>query len=212
MMSRCPWSLGVSAAYQAYHDQEWGVPALDDSTHFEFLVLESAQAGLSWRTVLHKRDGYRRGFAGFDPQLVASYGEKEIEALVCDSGIIRNRLKIRAAVGNAAAFLRVAEEHGSFTRYIWQFVDGAPIVNSWERQDQLPATSPESDRLSSDLKARGFKFVGSTIMYSHMQACGLINDHLVSCYRHAECRETWHSVKRRFRGRAPIIRAEGLRR
>lgn len=194
MKPRCPWSQGVSAAYQAYHDQEWGVPALADSTHFEFLVLESAQAGLSWRTVLHKRDGYRRAFAGFDPRIVAGYGEKEIEALSRDAGIIRNRRKIRAAVSNAAAFLRVAAEHGSFTRYIWQFVDGAPIVNTWDRQDQIPAVSPESDHLASDLKARGFKFVGSTIIYSHMQACGLINDHLVTCYRRADCREAWRNT------------------
>ena len=170
------------------------MPALADSTHFEFLVLESAQAGLSWRTVLHKRDGYRRAFAGFDPRIVAGYGEKEIEALSRDAGIIRNRRKIRAAVSNAAAFLRVAAEHGSFTRYIWQFVDGAPIVNTWDRQDQIPAVSPESDHLASDLKARGFKFVGSTIIYSHMQACGLINDHLVTCYRRADCREAWRNT------------------
>ncbi len=195
MKASCPWSLGVSSAYQAYHDEEWGVPALADSTHFEFLVLESAQAGLSWRTVLHKRGGYRKAFANFNPQLVARYGEREIEALARDPGIIRNRQKIHAAVGNAAAFLRVAEEYGSFTRYIWQFVGGAPIVNRWTRQDQIPANSPQSDRLSLDLKARGFKFVGSTIMYSHMQACGLINDHLVTCYRHAQCRQAWVKTK-----------------
>ena len=191
MNDRCPWSLGVSDQYRAYHDEEWGVPALDDATHFEFLILESAQAGLSWRTVLHKRDGYRRAFAGFDPVRVAEYGEKEIEALVADPGIIRNRQKIRAAVGNAAAFLRVSEEFGSFARYIWRFVDGQPVVNHWVRQDQLPATSAISDRVSADLKARGFKFVGSTIMHSHLQACGLINDHLLSCYRHSECRNAW---------------------
>ena len=191
MKTRCPWSLGVSSEYQAYHDQEWGVPALEDSVHFEFLILESAQAGLSWRTVLHKREGYRKAFADFDPQIVAEFGEREIEALTRDAGIVRNRQKIRAAVGNAAAFLRVAEECGSFARYIWRFVGGAPIVNQWTRQDQVPATSPESDRLAADLKARGFRFVGSTILYSHMQACGLINDHLVTCYRHAECRHAW---------------------
>ncbi len=189
MKVRCPWSLGVSDAYQAYHDEEWGVPAPDDATHFEFLVLESAQAGLSWRTVLNKRSGYRKAFADFDPQLVARYGEREIEALAHDPGIVRNRQKIRAAVANASAFLDIAEEFGSFARYIWRFVGGAPIVNRWQRQDQLPATSKESDRLAADLKARGFKFVGSTIMYSHMQACGLVNDHLVGCYRHAECRQ-----------------------
>ena len=191
MKDRCPWSLGISDQYQAYHDEEWGVPALDDAAHFEFLILESAQAGLSWRTVLHKRDGYRRAFANFDPVRVAQYGEKEIEALVADPGIIRNRLKIKAAISNAAAFLRVAEEFGSFARFIWQFVDGEPVVNSWARQDQLPATSAISNQVSADLKARGFKFVGSTIMYSHLQACGLINDHLLSCYRHWECRKAW---------------------
>ncbi len=191
MNDRCPWSLGVSDQYRAYHDEEWGVPALDDATHLEFLILESAQAGLSWRTVLHKRDGYRRAFAGFDPVRVAEYGDREIETLVANPGIIRNRLKIKAAISNAAAFLRVAEEFGSFARYIWRFVDGHPVFNEWDRQDQLPATSAISDQVSADLKARGFRFVGSTIMYSHLQACGLINDHLLSCYRHSECRKAW---------------------
>ena len=191
MKDRCPWSLGVSDQYRAYHDEEWGVPALDDATHFEFLILESAQAGLSWRTVLHKREGYRRAFADFDPVRVSGYGEKEIEALTANPAIIRNRLKISAAVNNARAFLKVREQFGSFARYIWGFVDGQPLVNHWDRQDQLPATSPLSDQLSADLKARGFKFVGSTIIYSHLQACGLINDHLVSCYRHSECRQAW---------------------
>lgn len=194
MQHRCPWSLGVSDSFQAYHDQEWGLPALDDATHFEFLILESAQAGLSWRTVLHKRDGYRRAFAGFDPERVARFGEPAIEALVADPGIIRNRQKIRAAVNNASAFLRVREQYGSFARYIWDFVDGEPVVNQWREQQDLPATSPLSDRLSSDLKARGFKFVGSTIMYSHLQACGLINDHLLSCFRHRDCRDAFSGL------------------
>ncbi len=191
MRQRCPWSLGVSDEYQAYHDEEWGLPVLDDAVHFEFLILESAQAGLSWRTVLHKREGYRRAFAGFDPVRVARFGEAEIEALVADAGIIRNRQKITAAVNNASRFLEVREEFGSFARYIWGFVDGRPVVNRWRSQNELPATSELSDRLSADLKARGFKFVGSTIVYSHLQACGLINDHLVRCFRYRECREAF---------------------
>ena len=191
MRQRCPWSLGVSDEYQAYHDEEWGLPVLDDAVHFEFLILESAQAGLSWRTVLHKREGYRRAFAGFDPVRVARFGEAEIEALVADAGIIRNRQKITAAVNNASRFLEVCEEFGSFARYIWGFVDGRPVVNRWRSQNELPATSELSDRLSADLRARGFKFVGSTIVYSHLQACGLINDHLVRCFRYRECREAF---------------------
>lgn len=167
------------------------MPALEDSTHFEFLVLESAQAGLSWRTVLRKREGYRQAFAGFDPVRVARYGKREIENLAANPGIIRNRLKIRAAVSNASAFLRIQAKFGSFARYIWRFVDGQPVVNHWRRQDQLPANSALSDQVSADLKARGFQFVGSTIVYSHLQACGLVNDHLVGCYRHSECRQAW---------------------
>ena len=194
MRERCPWSLGVSDEYQAYHDEEWGLPVLDDPTHFEFLILESAQAGLSWRTVLHKREGYRKAFDGFDPQLVAKFGGSEIDALVSDPGIIRNRQKITAAVNNASRFLEVRDEFGSFARYIWGFVDGRPLVNDWRSQNQLPATSDVSDRLSADLKARGFKFVGSTIMYSHLQACGLINDHLVNCFRHRECRQAFEGL------------------
>ena len=194
MADRCPWSLGVSDQYQAYHDEEWGLPALDDATHFEFLILESAQAGLSWRTVLDKRDGYRRAFADFDPVHVAQYGEEEIEALTANPAIIRNRLKIRAAVSNATAFLKVREDFGSFARYIWGFVDGQPLVNRWQSQDQLPTATPLSDQVSTDLKSRGFKFVGSTIIYSHLQACGLINDHLLSCFRHRECRQAWSGL------------------
>ena len=191
MRQRCPWSLGVSDEYQAYHDEEWGLPVLDDAVHFEFLILESAQAGLSWRTVLHKREGYRRAFAGFDPVRVARFGEAEIEALVADAGIIRNRQKITAAVNNASRFLEVCEECGSFARYIWGFVDDRPVVNRWRSPNEQPATSELSNRLSADLKARGFKFVGSTIVYSHLQACGLINDHLVRCFRHRECRDAF---------------------
>jgi len=184
--TRCPWCHGVSDAYEAYHDTEWGVPARTDARQFEFLVLESAQAGLSWSTVLHKRDGYRRAFAGFDPSRVARFTEKRIEKLIADPAIIRNRLKIRAAVTNAQAFLAVQDEFGSFADYIWGFVDGEPVVNRWRRQAEVPATSAVSDALSRDLKQRGFKFVGSTIMYAHMQATGLVNDHLVGCFRYRE--------------------------
>ena len=184
--TRCPWCHGVSEAYQRYHDSEWGRPAHDDATQFEFLVLESAQAGLSWSTVLHKRDGYRRAFAGFDPLKVARFTPRRIEKLIADPAIIRNRLKIKAAVTNAQAFLIIQEEFGSFADYIWGFVDGEPVLNRWRRQQDVPATSSASDALSQDLKSRGFKFVGSTIMYAHMQATGLVNDHLVDCFRYTE--------------------------
>ena len=183
---RCPWSHGVSDAYEAYHDDEWGVPARDDATQFEFLILESAQAGLSWSTVLHKRDGYRRAFAGFDPVKVARFTPKKIEQLVQNPQIIRNRMKITAAVTNARVFLDVQQEFGSFSDYIWGFVDGEPVQNRWRRQQDVPATSPVSDALSKDMKRRGFKFVGSTIMYAHMQATGLVNDHLTSCFRYKQ--------------------------
>jgi DNA-3-methyladenine glycosylase I len=159
----------------------------DDAGQFEFLVLESAQAGLSWSTVLHKRAGYRRAFANFDAEKVARFNRRSVERLVGDPGIIRNRLKIESAIGNARAFLAVQEEHGSFSEYLWGFVDGRPVVNRWREMRQVPASTPLSDRVSKDLKARGFKFVGSTIVYAHLQATGLVNDHLVSCYRRAEC-------------------------
>lgn len=183
----CPWALGVSDAYRAYHDTEWGVPARDDRVQFEFLVLESAQAGLSWSTVLHKRAGYRRAFEDFDPARVARFPDARIDALCQDAGIIRNRAKIAAAVNNAQRFLEVQSAFGSFTDYIWGFVDGEPVQNHWRLQSDCPATSPLSDALSKDLKQRGFKFVGSTTVYAHMQATGLINDHIVACYRHREC-------------------------
>ncbi|MDE0003040.1 MAG: DNA-3-methyladenine glycosylase I [Rhodospirillaceae bacterium] len=170
-----------------YHDTEWGVPVYDDGKQFEFLVLEGAQAGLSWLTVLRKREAYRSAFAGFDPVEVARFGEKKIEALVGNPGIIRNRLKIASTVTNARAFLEIQEEFGSFNAYIWGFVDGEPIRNRWKQMSDLPATSAQSDTLSKDLKSRGFKFVGSTIVYAHMQAAGLVNDHLVSCFRYREC-------------------------
>lgn len=186
--NRCSWAYGASPLYVPYHDEEWGVPVWDDRRQFEFLTLESAQAGLSWSTILNKREGYRRAFAGFDPEKVARFGAGKIAALLKDPGIVRNRLKVNAAVNNARLFLAVQKEFGSFSKYIWGFVGGRPKVNRWTSLGQLPAVSKESDALSADLKRRGFKFVGSTIMYAHMQATGLVNDHLVSCFRHRECR------------------------
>jgi DNA-3-methyladenine glycosylase I len=168
----------------AYHDREWGVPVHDDRVHFEFLVLEGAQAGLSWSTILNKREGYARAFRQFDPQTIARFTQRSIERLVADPGIVRNRAKIEATVANARAFLAVQREFGSFDAYIWPFVGGHPIVHRRRTTRQIPATSPESDRLSADLKRRGFRFVGSTIVYAHMQATGLVNDHLVDCLRY----------------------------
>jgi DNA-3-methyladenine glycosylase I len=185
--TRCPWAGGVSEAYEAYHDTEWGVPVRDDRRQFEFLVLESAQAGLSWSTILHRRAGYARAFAGFDPDKVSRFTPARVEKLLGDAAIIRNRAKIEAAVGNARAFLAVREEFGSFCDYIWGFVEGRPVQNRWTRREQVPATTPVSDALAKDLKKRGFRFLGSTTIYAHLQATGLVNDHLVGCFRHAEC-------------------------
>lgn len=186
-VTRCPWSQGVDEQYLRYHDEEWGVPVRDDRLHFEFLLLEGAQAGLSWATVLRKREGYRRAFASFDPERVARFTAASAARLLKDTRIIRNRLKIDAAIANARAFLAVQQTFGSFDAYVWGFVDGRPIVNRWQRQSEVPATSAESDRLSKDLKQRGFRFVGSTIVYAHMQATGLVNDHLVDCFRYRAC-------------------------
>lgn len=183
----CPWALGVSDAYLRYHDTEWGVPVRDDVTLFEFLLLETAQAGLSWSTILHKRDGYRRAFADFDAAAVARFGDADAERLGGDAGIVRNRAKIRAAIDNARAFLDVQAATGSFADYVWGFVDGRPVQNRWRVQSECPATSSVSDALSRDLKRRGFKFVGSTTMYAFMQAVGMVNDHVVDCPRHAAC-------------------------
>ena len=183
---RCQWSMGGSPHYLAYHDEEWGVPVRDDQKQFEFLTLESAQAGLSWATILNKRAGYRRAFADFDPEKVARFTEKRIEKILIDPGIVRNRLKVKSAVTNARKFLEVQEEFGTFNDYLWRFVAGRPIQNRWTEHKQVPATSPESDALSKDLKQRGFKFVGSTIIYAHMQATGMVNDHLVGCFRYKE--------------------------
>jgi len=185
-VERCAWSVGIDPAYARYHDTEWGVPVRDDRTHFEFLVLESAQAGLSWWTILRKRDGYRRAFADFDAVKVARFSARTVERLMKDASIVRNRQKIEAAIANARGFLEIQEEFGSFDSYVWPFVGGEPIVNRWRRQSEVPPTTKESDALSKDLKARGFKFVGSTIVYAHMQATGLVNDHLVSCFRYKE--------------------------
>jgi DNA-3-methyladenine glycosylase I len=171
-----------------YHDREWGVPVHDDRRHFEFLVLEAAQAGLSWSTVLKKREGYRRAFVEFDPEKVARFTAKRVEKLMLNAGIIRNRLKIEAAVKNARTFLTVQKEFGSFDAYAWQFVDGRPRVNKWKAMREIPSTSPQSDAFSKDLKKRGFSFVGSTVIYAHMQAVGMVNDHLVTCFRYQELR------------------------
>ncbi len=186
--TRCAWSYaGMSEAYIDYHDKEWGVPVHDDRRQFEFLVLECAQAGLSWSTILNKRDGYREAFADFDVERVARFDRRKIERLMKFPGIVRNRLKIESTFSNARAVLKLQEDLGSLDRYLWSFVGGRPIVNRWQEMKQVPATSPESDALSKDLKKRGFRFVGSTIIYAHMQATGMVNDHVVSCFRHAAC-------------------------
>lgn len=182
----CPWCLTGAENMRVYHDEEWGAPRRDDHGQFEFMTLEAAQAGLSWSTILNKRDGYRRAFADFDPEKVARFGPADESRLLADPGIVRNRLKIKAAIGNARLFLELAAKHGSFSRYIWGFVDGKPIRNAWTRQDELPATSPESDAIAKEMKRLGFKFFGSTIVYAHMQATGMVNDHLVSCFRYRQ--------------------------
>ena len=184
---RCGW-CGSDPLYVAYHDREWGVPVRNDKRLFEFLVLEGAQAGLSWITILRKRDAYRRAFDGFDPKLVARYDARRVRVLLADAGIVRNRMKIESAVKNARAFLAVQEEFGSFSKYQWGFVDGEPIVNRYRTLAEIPPRTAVSDRFSKDLKQRGFSFVGSTIIYAHMQAVGVVNDHLVGCFRHAEVR------------------------
>lgn len=184
-LKRCPWP-GNNPRMIKYHDEEWGVPEINDRKLFEFLILEGAQAGLSWNTVLNKRENYRKAFDQFDPGKVARYKSKKIKSLLANAGIIRNRLKIAASVNNAQRFLEVREEFGSFAKYMWRFVDGKPVINKFRRLSQLPATTRESDAMSKDLKSRGFKFVGSTICYAHMQAVGMVNDHLVDCYRYRE--------------------------
>jgi DNA-3-methyladenine glycosylase I len=185
---RCGWCLKFDE-YVRYHDEEWGVPVHDDRVHFEFLVLEGAQAGLSWSTILKKREGYRKAFADFDPVKVARFTEAKIEKILLDPGIVRNRLKVYGAVNNAKRFLEVQKEFGSFDKYIWQFVGNKPIVNRRKSLSEIPPTTNESDALSKDLIKRGFKFVGSTVIYAHMQACGLVNDHLVDCWRYKKSRQ-----------------------
>ena len=185
MTTRCAWT-GTAENMIAYHDDEWGLPVHDDRVHFEFLVLEGAQAGLSWSTILNKRDGYRRLFADFDPAEVARFTPEQIDELLTDPGIVRNRAKVEAAVGNAKAFLEVQAAAGSFDDYLWAFVDGKPVVNRWTTMSQIPAETPLSSAVSKDLKSRGFRFVGPTIVYAHLQAVGVVNDHVVDCFRWAE--------------------------
>ncbi|VAX37336.1 DNA-3-methyladenine glycosylase [hydrothermal vent metagenome] len=182
---RCDW-CGTDSLYQEYHDKEWGVPVHDDQKLFEFILLEGAQAGLCWLTILKRREGYRKAFANFDVEKVARFSKKKIEKILLDPGVIRNKLKVNSAVKNAKAFIKIQEEFGSFDNYSWQFVDGCRIENNWKTMKKIPVTTPESDAFSKDLKQRGFSFVGPTIMYAHMQAVGMVNDHLVSCYRHQE--------------------------
>jgi DNA-3-methyladenine glycosylase I len=186
--TRCAW-VGENPLYQAYHDNEWGVPVHHDRLLFEFLVLEGAQAGLSWLTVLRKREGYRRAFARFEPAEVAAFGDADVERLLADPGIVRNRLKIGAAIDNARAFLRVQEEFGSFDAYVWGFVAGETIQNEWRTMAEIPAKTPEAEHMSADLKRRGFRFVGPTICYAHMQATGMVNDHTIDCFRYRELKE-----------------------
>ena len=180
---KCAWCIGDDL-YEAYHDQEWGVPVYDDDTLFEFLVLETFQAGLSWYTILKKRDNFRNAFDNFDYKKISKYKQPKVEDLLQDAGIIRNKLKVKATITNAQAFMKIQEEFGSFSKYIWAFVDGKPIKNQLNFLSELPANTPLSDKISKDMKKRGFKFVGSTVIYAHMQACGMVNDHLSSCYRY----------------------------
>jgi DNA-3-methyladenine glycosylase I len=189
---RCSWCTG-NEIYENYHDYEWGVPVHDDNKHFEMIVLDGAQAGLSWLTVLKKRENYREAFARFDPRKVAEFNENKIEELMNNKGIIRNRQKIRSAIKNAGAFIKVQEEFGSFDKFIWSFVNNKTIVNSWENDSEIPATSLESDEMSKELKKRGFSFVGSTICYAYMQAAGMVNDHVTRCFRYEEINNAYHN-------------------
>ncbi len=185
MTQRCEWS-NSSKIYQKYHDDEWGVPVYDDRKLFEFLILESAQAGLSWITILKRREGYRNAFADFDPKIVAQFDEQKIEELMQDTGIIRNRLKIISAINNAKAFIKIQEEFGSFSNYIWGYTDGKPLVNHFEKLSEIPAKTELSEKISKDMKKRGFSFLGPTVIYAHLQATGMINDRLVDCFRHKQ--------------------------
>ncbi|MDR2588532.1 MAG: DNA-3-methyladenine glycosylase I [Spirochaetales bacterium] len=198
-MKRCIWCEG-SELYTAYHDEEWGVPVYEDKKHFEFLVLESAQAGLSWLTILKKRENYRKAYSGFDPKKVARYGAKEKNRLLKDAGIVRNRLKIEASITNAQKFLEIQKEFGSFTAYIWSFTNGKQITGNWKTLSELPAKTELSDRVAQDLKKRGFRFLGSIIMYSHLQATGIVNDHITGCFRRPEIKK--------LRGQGPSLYKE----
>ena len=184
MIHRCGWVPPNDQLYTEYHDKEWGVPVYDDRTLFEFLILEGFQSGLSWRTILYKRENFRKAFNQFDPEIIAGYDERKIQELLQDAGIIRNQLKVRGAVTNAQCFLKIQNEFGSFKNYIWRFTDGKPIKNTFKTLKDIPATTQISDAMSKDLKSRGFKFVGSTVCYAHMQATGMVNDHLVDCFRY----------------------------
>ena len=187
-MKRCEWCTDLPL-YMEYHDTEWGVPVYDDRKHFEFLVLESAQAGLSWLTILKKRENYRKAYDGFNPEKVAKYGQAKKQKLLADSGIVRNRLKIEASINNARLFLEVQKEFGSFSAYLWSFVGKKPVCGGWKTLAEIPATTELSDRIAKDMKKRGFRFLGSTIMYAHLQATGLVNDHLTSCFRFREVKK-----------------------
>lgn len=191
MIKRCFWVTAGNQLYEEYHDKEWGRANHDDQKHFEFLILEGAQAGLSWLTILKRREGYRKAFAGFDPKKVAQFGPNEIASLIKDEGIIRNRLKILSAIQNAKLFLNIQKEFGSFDAYIWQFVGGKQLQNRWRKKEEIPAETEESRRLGRDLKKRGFKFVGPTVMYAHMQAMGLVSDHTIDCFCHPENEQKW---------------------
>ena len=185
--ARCAWAISSNPRYTRYHDKEWGVPLLDERKMFEFIVLESFQAGLSWQIILNKRENFRSTFDGFDAGKVARYDESNVQHLLSDKGIVRNQAKIRATVNNAQQFLQVASEFGDFTNYLWNFVNGKPIVNRWKDDSEIPAFTPLSDAISTDMKKRGFKFFGTTVCYAHMQAVGMVNDHIVDCFRHSEC-------------------------
>ncbi|MCL3780829.1 DNA-3-methyladenine glycosylase I [Prolixibacteraceae bacterium JC049] len=189
-MKRCDW-CGIDPLYVEYHDKEWGVPVFDDRKLFEFLILEGAQAGLSWITVLRKREAYQKAYDNFDPNKVAKYDETKVQELLQNAGIIRNKLKVRASINNAQQFLKVQKEFGSFSKYIWAFVGGKPVVNHFKTMADIPASTELSDKISKDLKKRGFKFVGTTIMYAHMQATGMVNDHIVDCPRHKEVQQLY---------------------
>ncbi len=185
LMTRCPW-CGDDPLYVRYHDEEWGTPVHDERTHFEFLLLETQQAGLSWRTILGKREAYRKAFANFEPERVAQYSEKDIERLLLDTGLIRNRRKLEAAVANARAFLAIQAQYGSFDSWIWSFTNGQPVINRWETIAEIPTRTELSDLISAEMKKAGFAFVGSVTIYAHLQAIGIVNDHLVSCFRHTQ--------------------------